>query len=288
MNRLSTEQRARIIGCLVEGNSIRTTVRLTGAAKNTISKLLLDLGSACSAYQDDALRNLTCERIQLDEIWSFVGCKKKNVDPERHSADWGDAWTFTALDPDTKLVPSWFVGQRTADDAWEVLADLRARLAGKVQLSTDGHKMYLTAVPEVLGDDVDYAQVVKHYGRKPADPENHRYSPAPCVTVTINKVSGTPDPAHISTSLVERQNLTIRMSMRRFTRLTNAFSRKLENLTAAVSLHFMFYNFGRPHQTLTKRAGGVKTTPAMAAGVADHVWSLTEIAVLLDSYEHSN
>jgi IS1 family transposase len=288
VNRLSTEQRAKVIGCLVEGNSIRATVRLTGTAKNTISKLLLDLGGACSTYQDGALRNLTCQRIQLDEIWSFIGCKKKNVDPERHSADWGDAWTFTALDPDTKLVPSWFVGARTADDAWEVLTDLRSRLAGRVQLSTDGHKMYLTAVPEALGDDVDYAQVVKHYSRKPADPANHRYSPASCVTVTINKVSGTPDPAHISTSLVERQNLTIRMSMRRFTRLTNAFSRKLENLTAAVSLHFMFYNFGRPHQTLTKRAGGVRTTPAMAAGVADHVWSLTEIAVLLDSYEHSN
>jgi IS1 family transposase len=199
----------------------------------------------------------------------------------------GDAWTFTALDPDTKLVPSWFVGGRTADDAWELLTDLRGRLASRVQLSTDGHKMYLTAVPETLGDDVDYAQVVKHYGRKPADPENHRYSPAPCVTVTINKVSGTPDPAHISTSLVERQNLTIRMSMRGFTRLTNGFSKKLENLTAAVRLHFMYYNFARPHTTLTKAANHVPTTPAMAAGVADHVWAMTEIAALLDQPWHS-
>jgi IS1 family transposase len=287
MNRLSTEQRARIIACLCEGNSIRATVRLTGAAKNTVVKLIVDLGDACSAYQDDALRNLTCKRIQLDEIWSFVGAKRKNVDPEKHSADWGDAWTFTALDPDTKLVPSWFVGGRTADDAWELLTDLRGRLANRVQLSTDGHKMYLTAVPETLGDDVDYAQVVKHYGRKPADPENHRYSPAPCVTVTINKVSGTPDPAHISTSLVERQNLTIRMSMRRFTRLTNGFCKKLENLTAAVSLHFMYYNFARPHTTLTKAANHVPTTPAMAAGVADHVWTMTDIAALLDQPWHS-
>lgn len=287
VNRLSTERRARIVGCLVEGNSIRATVRLTGAAKGTITKLLLDLGEACSVYQDGALRNLTCERIQLDEIWSFVGAKKKNVDPEKHSADWGDAWTFTALDPDTKLVPSWFVGQRTAEDAWELLTDLRTRLASKVQLSTDGHKMYLTAVPETLGEDADYAQVVKRYGRKPADPANHRYSPERCLEVTINKVSGSPDPAHISTSLVERQNLTIRMSMRRFTRLTNGFSKKLENLTAAVSLHFMYYNFTRPHMTLTKKAGHVPTTPAMAAGVADHVWPLVEIAALLDQHTGS-
>jgi IS1 family transposase len=287
INRLSTEQRGRIIGCLTEGNSIRATCRLTGAAKGTVTKLILDLGEACSAYQNDALRNLTCQRIQLDEIWSFVGCKKKNVDPERHNADYGDAWTFTALDPDTKLIPSWFVGGRSADDAWELLTDLRSRLANRVQLSTDGHKMYLTAVPETFGDEIDYAQVVKHYGRNPAEPENHRYSPAACVTVTINKVSGTPDPAHISTSLVERQNLTIRMSMRRFTRLTNGFSKKLENLTAAVSLHLMYYSFARPHATLTKAANHVPTSPAMAAGVADHVWTLTEIAILLDQYEHS-
>jgi IS1 family transposase len=287
MNRLSTEQRARIIGCLVEGNSIRATCRLTGAAKGTVTKLIIDLGEACSAYQDKTLRNLTCERIQLDEIWSFVGAKKKNVDPERHNDDYGDAWTFTALDPDTKLVPSWFVGARTADDAWEVLTDLRGRLANRVQMSTDGHEMYLTTVPEAFEDDIDYAQVVKHYGRKPADPANHRYSPAPCVTVTINKVSGAPDPAHISTSLVERQNLTIRMSMRRFTRLTNAFSKKLGNLTAAVSLHFCYYNFARPHMALTRAANHVPTTPAMAAGVADHVWTLAEIAVLLDHNEHS-
>jgi len=280
VNRLSTEQRARIVACLVEGNSIRSTVRLTGAAKNTISKLLLDLGSACSEYQDDALRNLSCQRVQVDEIWSFVGCKKKNVQPE-HNADFGDAWTFVCIDADTKLVPSWFVGQRCAEDAITVLSDLRDRLTGRMQLSTDGHSMYLSATAEVFDPDLDYAMIVKDFKSHPK-PEATKYSPTAIKSVTIKKVSGSPDPAHISTSYVERQNLTIRMSMRRFTRLTNAFSKKLENLTAAVSLHFMFYNFARPHQTLTKAAGR-PTTPAMAAGVADHVWSLFEIAALLDS-----
>jgi len=286
VNRLSTAERARIIGALVEGNSIRSTVRLTGAAKNTIAKLLLDLGSACSDFQDGALRNLTCQRVQIDEIWSFVGCKKANVKPE-HNADFGDAWTFVAIDADTKIVPSWWIGQRTAEDAYAILSDLRGRLASRMQLSTDGHQMYLSATAETFGPDLDYAMVVKEFRSQPK-PEATKYSPTAIKSVTIKKVSGSPDPAHISTSYVERQNLTIRMGMRRFTRLTNAFSRKLENLTAAVSLHFMFYNFARPHQTLTKRAGGVKTTPAMAAGVADHVWSLYEIAALLDLNSSSN
>jgi IS1 family transposase len=281
MNRLSTEQRARIIGCLTEGNSIRATVRLTGTSKNTISKLLIDLGDACSDYQDRTLRGLSCQRVQVDEIWSFVGCKKANVKPE-HNADFGDAWTFVAIDADTKLVPSWLVGQRNAEDAYEILRDLRGRLASRMQLSTDGHQMYLSATADAFGPDLDYAMVVKKFKSQPK-PENVKYSPEPCKFVTITKISGSPDPAHISTSYVERQNLTIRMSMRRFTRLTNAFSRKVENLAAAVSLHFMYYNFARPHQTLTKKAGGVRTTPAMTAGVADHVWTLAEIAGLLDS-----
>jgi len=270
----------------LRGNRTRATVRLTGMAKNTIVKLLLDLGSACSDYQDGALRNLICQRVQVDEIWSFVGAKKANVKPE-HNADYGDAWTFVCIDADTKLLPSWYVGQRDADDAWTVLNDLKGRLAGRMQLSTDGDQMYLSATAETFGEDLDHAMVVNKYKAQPK-PEDVKYSPEPVKFVTIKKVNGAPDPAHISTSDVERQNLTIRMSMRRFTQLTNAFSKKLENLTAAVSLHFMYYNFARPHQTLTKAAGGIRTTPAMAAGVADHVWSPIEIVGLLDSNADSN
>jgi len=281
VNRLSTEQRARVIGCLVEGNSIRSTVRMTGAAKNTITKLLVDLGAACSAYQDSAMRNLRCERLQVDEIWGFVGCKQRNVRPD-HDVDYGDVWTFVAIDADTKLVPSWLVGQRNADDAYLMLGDLRDRLANRVQLTTDGHRMYYSAVPGTFSGDIDYAMLIKQYGATPEGPTT-RYSPAPCTGIKVKKVIGAPDPAHIATSYIERQNLTIRMGMRRFTRLTNAFSKKAENLAAAVSLHFMYYNFGRPHQTLTKAADGVRTTPAMAAGVADHVWTLAEIAGLLNS-----
>jgi IS1 family transposase len=281
MNRLSTERRAQVIGCLVEGNSIRATVRMTGVAKNTIAKLLVDLGDACSAYQDRTLRNLHCERIQLDEIWAFVGAKQKNVRPD-HNADYGDAWTFVAIDVDTKLVPSWLVGQRDASEAYLILSDLRERLAHRIQLTTDGHKMYITPTAAVFGSDIDYAMLVKQYGSAPADGPSTRYSPAPCTGIKVKKITGAPDPAHIATSYVERQNLTIRMGMRRFTRLTNAFSKKAENLVAAVSLHFMYYNFARPHQTLTK-AASTPTTPAMATGVADHVWTLAEIAGLLDS-----
>jgi len=279
-NRLSTEERARIIGCLVEGMSLRATVRLTGSAKNTVSKLLLDLGRACSEYQDGEMQHLSCERVQVDEIWSFIGAKAKNVKPE-HDVDFGDVWTFVAIDADTKLVPSWLVGQRNADEAMILMADLRSRLNNRVQLTTDGHRMYLSAVAETFSDDVDYAMMIKHYGAAPDGP-NTRYSPAPCIGVDMKKITGQPDPAQVSTSYVERQNLTMRMGMRRFTRLTNAFSRKAENLAAAISLHFMYYNFARPHMTLTKARSGYPTTPAMAAGVADHVWTLTEIAALLD------
>jgi IS1 family transposase len=280
MNRLSTEQRTRIIGCLVEGMSIRATVRITGAAKNTVAKLLVDLGRACSEYQDGEMVHLSCERLQVDEIWSFIGAKAKNVKPD-HDVDFGDVWTFVAIDADTKLVPSWLVGQRNADEAAILLHDLRSRLDNRVQLTTDGHHMYLSAVAEAFADDVDYAMLIKLYGPSPSTPET-RYSPAPYTGTKVNKIAGVPDPAHISTSYVERQNLTMRMGMRRFTRLTNAFSRKAENLAAAVSLHFMHYNYARPHQTLTKARNGYPTTPAMAAGVADHVWTLTEIAALLD------
>ena len=288
MNRLSTEKRAQIIASLVEGNSIRATVRMTGAAKNTVAKLLVDLGAACAEYQDAALRDLPCTTIECDEIWAFCYAKAKNVPQEhRGTFGYGDVWTWTAICADTKLVPSWLVGERTVDDAWTFMADLKARLTNRVQLSTDGHRSYLQAVPLTFGEDVDYAMILKEYG--PADADTHqerKYSPNVCTGIEIKTISGDPDPERISTSYVERQNLTMRMGMRRFTRLTNGFSKKVENLAHAVSLHYMHYNFARVHQSLTvKHEDGTRTkrTPAMAAGVSDHVWTLREIAALLDS-----
>lgn len=281
MNRLSSEKRAAVIASLVEGNSIRSTVRMTGVAKNTVMKLLGDLGLVCSIHQDYAMRNLSCQRIQVDEIWSFVGAKQRNTTPETRADGWGDIWTWVALDADTKLVPSYRIGPRDLATASELMTDLASRLAHRVQLTTDGHRSYLLAVPGAFGGEIDYAQLVKVYGSdaNPKKPER-RYSPAVCLEAIPNRVSGDPDPDHISTSYVERLNLTMRMSMRRYTRLTNAFSKKVENHAAAVSLHFMHYNFCRVHQTL-------KTTPAVAAGVADHVWKLHEIIALLENAEQA-
>jgi len=280
MNRLSTERRGQVISCLVEGMSIRSTSRVTGAATNTITKLLVDLGDACSKYQDRTLRNLPCERFECDEIWSFCYAKAKNV-PVKYEDEWGygDVWTWTAIDAETKLVPSWLVGKRDNRDCYTFLADLKHRLRpGRVQITTDGLASYLAVIEPLFGADrVDYAQLIKMYGEADMD---HRYSPAACTGIDQRIVTGDPDPDLISTSYVERQNLTMRMGMRRFTRLTNGFSKKVENHAHAVSLHFMHYNFGRPHKTLTKRHGK-PTTPAMAAGVADHVWSVYEIAALV-------
>jgi IS1 family transposase len=276
MNRLSTERRAQVIGCLVEGNSIRATVRMTGAAKNTVTKLLLDIGEAASAYMNENLVDLPCKRLQVDEIWSFVYAKNRNV-PTEKLMEAGDIWTWVALDADTKLVPSYLVGDRNTGTGYRFLTDVAGRLRNRVQLSTDGHSMYLNLVERTFGIDVDYAMVVKHYGQ-PLDSEP-RYSPPECIGVEKRIIRGDPDPAHISTSYVERQNLTMRMGIQRMTRLTNAFSKKAENLAAAVSLHFLHYNFARPHKSLSKP---YPTTPAMAAGVADRVWKLEEIAGLLD------
>jgi IS1 family transposase len=273
MNRLSTAQRVAVVKALVEGCSIRSTVRMTGVSKNTISKLLLQLGAACTQYQDATLRNLHCRRLQCDEIWSFVGGKDKNITDEQKQNGLGSIWTWTALDADTKLIASWLVGSRDSQSAYEFMQDVAGRLRGRVQLTTDGHRPYLEAVEAAFGIDIDYAVLQKIYGQD-ANPEK-RYSPAVCLGCDVKEITGTPDPRHISTSYVERQNLTMRMSMRRFTRLTNAFSKKVENHAAAIALYFMYYNFGRIHQTL-------RVTPAMEAGVANHVWSVEEIVTLLN------
>jgi IS1 family transposase len=277
MNRLSTEKRARILGCLVEGISIRGTVRVTGAAKNTVTKLLVDVGEASSVYMNETLVDLPCKRIEADEIWSFVYAKSKNVPPGMNKADAGDVWTWVALDADTKLVPTYYVGGRSGLDAYRFMTDLAGRLRHRVQLTTDGHGAYLHAVEGAFGSEIDYAMLVKLYGIPPE--AERRYSPAECIGVEVRPVQGDPDPDHISTSYIERQNLTMRMGMRRFTRLTNAFSKKVEKHAAAVSLHFMHYNFARPHKTLSRP---YPTTPAMAVGVSDHIWKLTDIAALLD------
>jgi IS1 family transposase len=258
----------------VEGNSIRATVRMTGVAKNTIAKLLVELGTACAAYLDKVLVDLPCQRIQCDEIWSFVGAKDKNLPEEKRDAvGVGSVWTWVAMDADTKLICSWLVGKRDAECAAAFIQDLAGRLAHRVQLTTDGHKPYLKAVAEGFGEDIDYAMLIKIYG---GDSEGEkRYSPAVCNGSKKETKIGSPDAKHISTSYIERQNLTMRMQMRRFTRLTNAFSKKIENHVASIALHYMHYNFVRIHQTL-------RVTPAMAAGLTGRLWSIEEIVALMD------
>ena len=277
MNRLSLQARARILGLLVEGNSMRATSRLADVSINTVTKLLVDVGTACSEYQDKALRNLSCKRIQCDEIWSFCGMKEKNVPEEKRGVvGLGDVYTWTAICSDTKLVPSFMVGKRDAEYAHIFIEDLASRLANRVQLTTDGHKPYIEAVEGAFGNNIDYAILVKHYSNPgEAKQAQKRYSPSKFVSADKRRIVGDPDIKDVSTSHVERQNLTMRMGMRRFTRLTNGFSKKVENLEHAVALHFMHYNFGRIHKTL-------RVTPAMEAKVADHVWSLEEIAGLVD------
>ncbi|HEY3130763.1 MAG TPA: DDE-type integrase/transposase/recombinase [Acidobacteriota bacterium] len=272
MNRLPLKNRAQILGMLVEGTSLRAASRLADVSINTVSKLLVDIGNACLFYQDENLRGLRSQSIQVDEIWAFCRAKEKNV-PTEHKGKfgWGDVWTWVAIDAHTKLVPCWLIAGRDADAAAILMRDLASRLQGRVQLTTDGHRAYLTAVEEAFGADVDYSQLIKLYG--PAPEPDTRYSPGECVGCKREHIVGNPDPLLISTSYVERQNLTMRMSMRWFTRLTNAFSKKVENHAAAVAIHFMHYNFARIHKTL-------RITPAMAAGVSDHMWGLEEIADL--------
>jgi IS1 family transposase len=278
MNKLSIDRQAQIIKVLCEGNSIRSTARITNSSINTVVKLLREVGKACLEYQDKAMRNLTCNKLQCDEIWSFVYSKDKNV-PDAHKGQfgYGDVWTFTAIDADTKLVPSWLVGQRNVDCAKEFVIDLRNRLSNRVQITTDGHKMYLEAVEGAFGSEVDFGMLVKLYGVEPETEK--RYSPSKCIGAEKHVIQGNPNVNDISTSYVERQNLTMRMSMRRFTRLTNAFSKKLENHEYALALYFMHYNFVRPHKTL---ANPYPRTPAMAADLANHIWTIEEIIKLIN------
>jgi len=278
MNRLSRKDRAAIIRALVEGNSLRSTSRITGFALNTVMKLLRELGPVCAAYQDTTLVDLDSTRIECDEIWAFCYSKDRNV-PEAHEGEWGygDVWTWVALDPDTKLVATWLVGRRDAVDAVDFITDLAPRLRNRVQITTDGHTPYLQAMEVAFGKDVDYAMLVKEYGNDPNEPR--RFGPPVVLSETVKVISGNPDETLISTSYVERQNLTMRMGMRRFTRLTNGFSKKVENHAASVALHFMYMNFARPHKSL---ANPYPRTPAMAAGLADHIWTCEEIAALLD------
>jgi IS1 family transposase len=274
MNRLDNAKRAQVVAALVEGNSIRATVRMTGVAKNTIQKLLMELGEACSDYMNKTLRNLPCKLIQIDEIWSFVGAKKKNVHVYEDMPWMGDTWVWVAMDADSKLIVSWLVGNRDGGTARTFMNDLASRLTNRVQVSTDGHKTYLSAVPEAFAYDVDWGVLNKIYGASEGSGPERRYSPPDCIACERKAMLGSPDKKKISTSYIERQNLTMRMSMRRFTRLTNAFSKKVENHVAAVALHYMNYNFCRIHQTL-------RITPAMAAGVTDHVWSIQDLVALL-------
>lgn len=273
MNCLDSKTRAQVIGCLIEGCSIRATCRMTGVAKNTVVKLLEDMGAACAAYHDRHVRNLRVRRLQCDEIWSFVGAKRKNATVEQKYYGWGDVWTWIGIDADTKLVVSYLVGGRDAGWAMEFMEDCASRIRGRVQVTTDAHKPYLKAVEGAFGIEVDYAQLQKIYGA-PSDEEQRRYSPAKCIGCEMKTVLGYPDPEHVSTSYVERQNLTLRMSSRRFTRLTNGFSKKAANHAHAVALHYMHYNFCRVHSSL-------RVTPAMEAGLADHVWALDELIALL-------
>lgn len=275
MNKLDITKRAQIINCLVEGNSLRSTSRMTGCSINTVTKLLVDVGKACVEYQDKAFQNLTCKRIQCDEIWNFCYCKEKNV-PEEHKGElgYGDVYTWTAMCADSKIIPSFLVGRRDSECAKVFINDLASRLKNRIQLTTDGYKIYLEAVENAFGGEIDYAMLVKVYEATPTN-DQRKYSPVECIGAEKKRISGNPDKKYVSTSFVERQNLTMRMSMRRFTRLTNGFSKKVENLFYSVAIHFMYYNFCRIHKSL-------RVTPAMEAGITDHVWTLEEIVNLLN------
>jgi IS1 family transposase len=276
MNRLALSKRTQVIAALVEGASINSTCRMTGVAKHTVLNLLRDLGCACAEYHNKTIRNLHVKRIQCDEIWAFCYSKDKNVPADKRGTfGFGDVWTWTGIDADTKLIISYLIGTRKANAALEFMKDLASRIANKFQLTTDGYRMYADAVEKCFGGDIDYAMLIKIFGTSGDSPES-RYSPATCIGCRTGVLSGEPDPQHISTSFVERQNLSMRMGMRRFTRLTNGFSKKIENHGHAVALYFMHYNFVRIHKTL-------RVTPAMEAGLTDHVWTIEELLQLTEN-----
>ena len=278
MNRLSIEDRVQILTALSEGTGINAACRITGKSKNTVLKLLADTGRACAIYQDQAMRNLTITKVQVDEIWSFIAMKQKNVPADAPpEAGYGDCYTFTAIDPETKLMPCWLVGQRTLECTEDFMFDLASRLSNRVQITSDGLESYPGAVEKALGRDVDFGVLTKRYNNPRASVEaKRRYSPAEVIGTTKTVVNGTPDHKHISTSHVERANLSMRMNMHRFTRLTNAFSKKIENHMHAISFYFMVYNFVKIHSS-------VKCSLAMAAGVTDTLWSIEDIVMMTDT-----
>jgi IS1 family transposase len=271
MNKLPIEKRVQIIQMLVEGNSLRSTSRMADVSINTVTKLLVDTGKACQKFHDENVVKVKSIRIQADEIWSFVYAKEKNASIEQKANGAGNAWTWTAIDADSKLIVSWFVGDRTYISARDFMQDVASRLSNRVQLTTDGHKAYLNAVDDAFDGEIDFAQLTKIYGNPEGQGNEKRYSPAECTGVECNIINGRPDEKFISTSYVERQNLTMRMHMRRFTRLTNAFSKKIENHCYAIALHFVYYNFVKQHKTL-------RVTPAMAAGVTKRFMSIEDLA----------
>jgi IS1 family transposase len=280
MNKLTKTQRAQVLHLLCEGMSIRAVTRLTGISKTTVSKLVVDAGQAAAWYQDRVFQSLACKRLQIDEIWGFVGAKAKNATPEAKAAGTaGDAWLWLATDADTKLVPCWHVGNRNADAAHEFIDDLASRLTNRVQITTDGHAPYVEAIDTAFGGQVDYAMLIKLYGAAPEG--QRRYSPAECIGARKQRISGNPEKAHVSTSYAERNNLNVRMHSRRMTRLTNAFSKKMENHAHAMALHFLYYNFVRIHKTL-------KVTPAIAAGVTDRLWEVADMVNVLEAWEAQN
>jgi IS1 family transposase len=279
MNKLDSKSREQVIGCLIEGCSVRATVRMTGVAKKTVMRLLLEVGEVCADYQDRTFRNLRSRRLQVDEVWTWIYCKEKNRTQEiaLKNPDAGDIWLWVAIDADSKLVPSWRLGQRDLATAKDFIGDLASRLSKRVQITSDGHRPYLQAIEGEFGADVDYAQLQKIYGA-PSDEEARRYSPARCIGCDMKVVSGDPDPKHVSTSFVERQNRTVRTNMRRYTRLSNGFSRSLRNHAASTALNYFAYNFIKIHRTL-------RMTPAMAAGVTDRLWDVSDLVALWEQYE---